>query len=53
MNTGRILMLLSAAGLDIEVYLENPHNYSSEYFESVHDAILEAIGLIKEEEVRP
>lgn len=44
----RALELLNAAALDTDQYLGNPHAYEPEYFESVRDAILEAIALLEQ-----
>ena len=44
----RALELLNAAALDTDQYLDNPSAYEPEYFESVRDAILEAIALLEQ-----
>ena len=43
----RALELLKAAALDIDRYLDNSQAYEPEYFESVQDAILDAIDLLE------
>jgi hypothetical protein len=45
----RALDMLKAASLDIARYLDNPQAYKPEYFESVQDAILNAIDLMEEQ----
>jgi hypothetical protein len=45
----RALELLKAAVLDIDRYLDNPQAYEPEYFESVQDAILNAIDLLEKQ----
>ncbi len=45
----RALDMLKAASLDIDRYLDNPQAYEPEYFESVQDAILNAIDLMEEQ----
>ena len=46
----RALELLKAAALDIDRYLDNPQAYEPEYFESVQDAILNAIDSLEKGE---
>jgi Cdc6-like AAA superfamily ATPase len=45
----RAIDLLKAAALDIDRYLDNPQAYEPEYFESVQDAILNAIDLMEKQ----
>lgn len=42
----RITSLLTSVGLDIEEYLENPANYTPEYFRDVATAVLDAHLLV-------
>jgi hypothetical protein len=42
----RITSLLTAVGLDIEEYLEQPANYQPEYFNDVAQAVLDAQLLV-------
>jgi len=42
----RITSLLTAVGLDIEEYLEQPANYQPEYFNDVLQAVLDAHLLV-------
>lgn len=44
----KLNVLVSSAGHDVQKYLEAPHEYSSEYFEDVHQALVEAQHLVVE-----